>query len=648
MIKTGDPIRVQLGRGTGHGIAALMAMIGVFFAGVSALAADVKIEGLLDRRQVAVGQEFIFTVSLAASETVNLEEPTIPQLDGLRVTNSSTSNSTSSNMRAGPNGWQIETLQRYEFSFSMLAIRKGQLAIPPFSVNVDGKLLKTKPLVITVVDSAPGAPPSGQGLAQGQPINPQDLLDDPDALFRALLSRRLGQQPQHNDLPTNPNEVLFVQTEVDKKEVYEGEQVTANWYILVRGNLISLDRTKFPDLKGFWKEIIEEVPMLQFSQEVINGQVYRKALLASHALFPIKSGTSIIDEYKIKGKVQVQTSAFGLGQEYAFVRASDRVPIKVNPLPKDGQPADFTGAVGLFNVNAQFDNNVQTLNQPMTLKIRFEGTGNAKVIEMPNIEWPAGLEMLEMKSESRFFKNGQSFKEFEFILVPRQPGDVQVPKISVSLFNPEAKQYYTRTLENVVLKVIDNGSGIQAIPSARIADNKPAPPQEKVLPAFVTANEVSAAGGLLANGPLRLVVLVILYGICFLWLAVKAFAALSHREQKKDLIKLLARRMKKAEVAAAGGDFRQSGVEMINLFAEILGELSGQGGSHQEVEKMLDLGPPSLRRQFGTAIMDQLQNFQTLAFAPEDMLKASKNTQDLQKKVREGRNLMTSVIQSVR
>lgn len=607
---------------------------------------NLRVEGNLDQPQAGLGQEFLFTVSVISAESVNPEEPLIPTLDGIRVMNTNMSSSTASNMRAGANGWQIETTQRYDYTYQMVALRKGTLTIPPFSVRVNGELFKTKPASIVIVENG-GAlaqkrtPQPGQGMP-GFPLD--DLLDDPDELFRQLLQRRMGAPPAHNDLPTNPNEVLFIQTEVDKKEVYEGEQITVNWYILVRGNLLSLDRTKFPDLKGFWKEIIEEVPALQFGQEVINGQVYRRALLASHALFPIKAGTAMIDEYKIKGRVQVPTSSFGFGQDYPFTRASDRVPIKVLPLPTEGKPRDFTGAVGLFQVQAQLDNNVVQANQPMSLKIRFEGTGNAKLIEMPPIEWPTSLEMVEVKSDSRFFKNGQSFKQFEFVLIPRQAGDIQVPPISVSLFNPENKQYYTRTLDNVILKVIDGG-GAGAMPSARLADKKPAVPAELKLPAPILENEASV--GIMAplmQGGARWAILGMMYLAALLILGVKAYRVFSGQEQKKDLHKLLYRKIRKAEAAAAKSDFRQAGVEMVNLFAEILGELSGQGGSHREIEKMLELGPPSLRRQYGDEILKQLQDFQTLAFAPEELLKTGKSTDELGKRVQNGKNLLKSLI----
>lgn len=615
-----------------------------------AAAPNVRVEGGLDRRQAGVGEEFVFTVSVISGESVNPEDPTIPNLDGLKVVNSNTSSSTSSNMRAGPNGWQIETSQRYDFSYMMVPLRKGTLTIPPFTVRVNSETYRTKPVSITVVDAGtlgnhPGNnrgqmnPPGGFG---GQGFPPDDLLDDPDELFKQLLQRRNMIPPSAGTLPTNPNEVLHIQTEVDKKEVYEGEQVTVNWWILVKGNLLSLDRTKFPDLKGFWKEIIEEVPALQFSQEVINGQVYRKALLASHALFPIKPGTAVIDEYRIKGRVQV-SNGLGFGQDYPFTRASDRITIKVLPLPADGKPKDFSGAVGQFQVQAQLDNNVVPAHQPMSLKIRFEGSGNAKLIEMPEIAWPEGLEHIETKTESRFFKNGQSYKQFDFILIPRKAGDIPIPPISVSLFNPQSKQYYNRTLENVVLKVVDAGGAPPTVNrNERLSDKKPEVPKPLTLPPPLLQAE--SRGFFSTLNEARVGVLAGLYLVVALVLGLRAWNLFSGRTERKDLQRLLQRKLKRAEAAVQKGDYRQFGVEMVNIYAEVLGEMSGQGGSHREIEKMLELGPPSLRRDYGDEILKQVNLYQTLAFAPDELLSQLKGQVGLSKSLSEGRQLLKTAI----
>lgn len=647
------------------GYATLVAGVVLWSSAGAQQKAGIRVEGLIERPQVGVGEEFNFQVAVVSSEDVANDEPKVPELDGLRIVNVSSSSATSSQMRMGARGWEIESSRRMEYDYSMVALRKGTLTIPPFSVRVEGETYRTKPVTLVVVDQ-----PQGQGQAQRQrgggfpgfpgagrgqvPID--DLLDDPDELFRQLMQRQMGrggalggggggmQNPAHNTLPTNPNEVLFIQTEVDKKEVYEGEQVTVNWYILVRGNLLSLDRTKFPDLRGFWKEIIEEVPALQFGQEVINGQVYRKALLASHALFPIKPGTFYIDEYKIKGRVLSGGSPFGGGSEFSFTRSSDRVPIKVLPLPKEGRPADFSGAVGQFNVQAQLDNNVVPANQPMTLKIRFEGSGNAKLIEMPTINWPPGLEMVEVKSESRFFKNGQSFKQFDFILIPHQVGDLQTPAISVGLFDPEKKAYYTRTLEPLSLKVIPGAPGAP-MASSRVRETKPQAPAAPSLPPPIL--EASSSAGLF-QGAMGWGLVLGAYGFTLLVLAGRAFQVFSGRAQRKDLYKVLHHKIRRAETAAAKDDYRGASVQMINLFAEILGDLSGQGGSHREIEKMLELGPPSLRRLYGEEILRQLQDFQSLSFAPEEMLKTGKTPAELKKRITEAQKLLKSLIDSIK
>jgi hypothetical protein len=37
---------------------------------------------------------------------------------------------------------------------------------------------------------------------------------------------------------------------------------------------------------------------------------------------------------------------------------------------------------------------------------------------------PSTLEVYDTKNEAKFFKEGTSFKEFELILIPRQPGSL--------------------------------------------------------------------------------------------------------------------------------------------------------------------------------------------------------------------------------
>lgn len=636
----------------------LLFLMGFLLFSVSAQAAT-QVDGLIDRDTVPVWEQFVFTISISSTESVSAEEPTIPAIDGARVVNTSTSNSTSTKMIQGPGGWEFDTVRKTDFNFIMAAQKTGVVNIPAISVTVNNQVFKTKPVRVKVVNQgqAPSAPQAqGQG-GGGLPGTIDELLDDPDELFRQLMQRRMGPPAGRGAggggqfgiggglpapgtvVPKNPNELFFIHTDVDKRQAYEGEQITVNWSIYVKGNLVALDRTKFPDLKGFWKEIIEEVPALQFSQEVINGQVYRRALLASHALFPIKEGTAVIDEYKIKGQVQ----APGFGQTYSVNRASERVNIKVLPLPKDNRPGDFSGAVGDFQVQALLDNNVVPAHQPFNLRIRFEGSGNAKLIEMPSIAWPAGIEMYETKSDSKFFKNGQSYKQFDVLLIPRQEGDLTLPAITVSLFDPKTNQYYTRTTEAIQIKVLPGAPGSQmAAKPINDPEKKSEPQGPKLPPPVLEKAGVSAIYG--GGGPFAWGLVGFSYLGLFGFLGVRGFKDLWSGPKSKDLSAILKKGLARSRTLAKAGDFRQTGISMINLIDEILGGVSGRQGVDQEVKKALDQIPPSLRRSVGPDLLKWMEVFQTISFAPEEVIKDYRNPAELGKQIEGAEKTLQQVL----
>ncbi|MNS67335.1 hypothetical protein D3C72_1005850 [compost metagenome] len=577
---------------------------------------------------------------------------------------------------------EFQTQRRKEFQFQMSVQKEGNLSIGSFEVVVDGKVYRTQPILLKVTSpqaqqqqGVPKRPRPGQ--QQGAMPPGFDSFDDMDSaeeeIFNQLLQQRqrLLQQgmggafgppdedpsqgggaqgmsrPAFRSLPTNPNEAFFIQVEVDKTDVFEGEQVTVNWYLYTRGQMETLDRLKFPSLRGFWKEIIEEVPSIQFGEEVVNGVVYKKALLASHALFPIKAGKAIIDEYKIKSRIRLPVNGMGgfFARPYEFTKSSNRVEINVKPLPLEGRPSDFTGAVGQFEVNAHVEGNQFPVNQPFSMKVRFEGAGNAKVIDLPAIPWPEGVEVYDTKSESKFFKNGRSFKEFEVLLIPRKEGVLTIPSFTMSMFDPREKKYYPRNTQPITLQINPNtnapGGSSQRISGAPAGKTAV---REDVLPDVVLTWQPSVASNVTAQP--------------WVWFGVFAgvFAALLFKAQKelalwgnrrKSLKELIQKRFKKVDAAAAKGDYRLVGTEMTNIFYVVLGEIAGSGGASMEIEKLLELAPPSLRRDHGADIKKSFEVFQTLSFAPEEMMGSLKSAESLKENTKSAEKLLFTVISAV-
>ncbi len=604
----------------------------LFWAGQAL--ASVNVQAIVDRNEMGMGDTLTLSVSAQSTESVDVSEPRVPQLNGFELVNSWSSSSTSSKLLQGPNGMQFETVRRQDFNFMLTPTKPGRLTIPGFEVIVDGKAYTTKPIAIEVSQQGSGA----AQLPQGMPT-PSDI-DEAEEMFNQLLQRK-GMAPPptaYKNLPKNPNDAFFIQSEVDKTEVYEGEQIVVNWYIYTRGNLLSLDRLKFPDLKGFWKEIIEEVPALNFTQEVVNGIPYRKALLASHALFPIKPGTAVIDEYKIKAQVQLPTSpfgAFGLGKPYSYSRASDRVRITVKPLPAEGRPASFSGAVGQFDVRAQVEGNQFPVNQPFSLKVRFEGNGNGKLIELPALDLPKTIEIYDTKSEAKYFKNGKSYREFEVLLIPRQEGDLTIPAMSFSMFDPIAKKYMTQSTDPIAIQIVNNpNSPLAQDKSSGLVNPGEAPAKaakvekKPELPGVLVSWENAASGPLAAN-PWALWGAV--YSAIVMVLGWKARREFGWGKKKRDLRAELQKRLKKINVLIDQGKWREAGTEMTNSIYHVLGQVSGQGGASQELSKILDQAPPSLRRELGEDLNRLVEVCQVLSFAPEGVVGRLKEPAELKK-----------------
>jgi len=632
-----------------------------------------SVEATVDSNEVEEGEHFQLDIKVSSEEEVDGQPPRVPQLEGFTLLNSSASQFVNRRMVAGPQGMEFQTERSVVYSFIMAANKKGRLQIPPFEVVVNGKPYFTKPILMNVKDAGQAAPKRRQA-PPGFPQDFDDPLEEADQLFQQLLQRR-GLVPPGGSLdpdtpddevpvppagrtfvPKNPNEAFIVHLDADKSEVFEGEQVTGTWYVLVRGQILNLDRSKFPDLKGFWKEVIEEATSLNFSTEVINGITYKKALLASYALFPIKPGNATIDEYRLKATVQVSNnpmSLFGFGPSYTFTRASENLKIKVKPLPAEGKPSNFSGAVGQFEVSASVENPNVPMNQPFSLKIRFEGSGNAKLIELPNIQVPPGIELYETKTEAKFFKNGKSYKEFDVLLIPRQIGAMEIPAVSVSLFDPDLEKYYQKTTVPIQINVGPGkeaeGSGASTRVEAEGDDNKKssAEPEGPKLPGpALSLNQSLTAGlglGLLGTAGAGLTgvwVSVAAHGLMLLILLVRSMMLFRTESRLALLKRKLSGRWKKIYKLLDQGDWRGTAKETTNLIYLVLGEISGHGGASMELSKLLEEAPPSVRRELGKDLQECVDLFQTLSFAPEVAVGALKDPVQLKENVKRVQNLI--------
>lgn len=589
------------------------------------MGATPQVTATLSEPKVRPGEYVELSISVKTDEEVETTPPQWKIPPGIESQGMQTRTAFESRLMPGPHGMQFEKKRTIEYVYQLKAAKEGNYKLGPFILSVQGQQMTLGGINLEVTMKAP-APSLSQ---RGRGFLPPGFDDesDEDSLLGQLLRRQQRMAPKNipsRKLPINEKEAFFVIVEPDKTEAYEGEQVFASWYIYTRGDIHQFDRLKFPSLKGFWKEDVEPAPNPSFEKEMVNGVLFKRALLASYALFPIKAGTSIIDEYKVRATVSLPSNQgylgqFGYGQPYTYTRTSKPVKVLIKPLPLEGKPASFSGAVGNFKIEAHVDNQTIVQGQPFSLKLRYDGDGNAKLIELPKIEWPEQFELYDSKSESRFFQSGKSYKEFTLLVIPKESGVQKLPPFELSYFDPSSGTYKLTQTQEIALQVTP-GKVSDGNPSVRMKlDEDKTKEVVPFLPLPEAPRGYSSWHWL--SGISMFYAWVSLYGVLFFIFIFGHWIWLKRLYSRRNLFDELRDRKQKCEKLIQKDNITVAAAEVINAIYYLLSRLVDEGEFSKDLSTLLEQLPPSIREAVADAIRKELEVLQTVAFAPEDAWK---------------------------
>lgn len=643
----------------------------LFFCVASFAQAETVVSATVDRNQLGIGDPVSLTIRIKSDEDFELPLPELPRVAGLEEINSAVGprQSSSSAQFGGGGGARFSTTIVQDYNYVLSPQKEGIFIIPVIDLVVNGKTYKTQPVKIEVKEefrNGGGQQPARRG-GQFPPgfgedddaSSPFGAADNAEDLFEQMLRQQQrmfgggggGGNPFDQD-PTQgvPSQKLdvnaardnfFVYLDVDKTEVYEGEQITANWYIYAKSGLESLDRVKFPDLKGFWKEIIEEVPALQFTQVMVNGVPFRRALLASHALFPIKAGPAIIDEFKIKAKLR-PSAQFGWGKSYDVTKVSKRTAIKVLPLPVEGKTTSFSGAVGNYRVSLKSEGDTYPAHQPFSIKIRYEGVGNAKLIDLPQIQWPEGLEVYDTKSEAKFFKEGNSYKEFEVLVIPRKEGEMKIPAIEFTYFDPSQKKYVSEKSEEFTLQITPGQPGANiSLPTTgagSVSTGNQFVPQPIL--------QLPQAGVSLAQYRLWIYLFILLSGVLSLF----AVTLRKIRQFKigNQVLEAIIKKLDLVQTHHKNKDVRKVGSEATNLIYLIVAQLAGLKKADQEIHVLINEIPLKDQHLYLERINNLFDYFQLLGFSPDEIMQNAIDRKPVEMQMQELKKLTHEIVDKLK
>ncbi|MCB0731465.1 MAG: protein BatD [Ignavibacteriae bacterium] len=389
----------------------------------------------VDKSSVGQNERFQVYFTFQNGDINRLSEFTPPSFKGLKVL-------------SGPNesrSMQIINGQvsgSLTYSFIIVGQEIGDFTIESASVSYGGTKLTSDPLKLSVI--------------KGTSTNKQ-------------VDKKLGISQEELE------KSVFIRAIPNKTRIMQGEQLTVTYKLYTNTNISSPQISKLPTFSGFWSEELETPQNIQFNIEMYNGERFRAATIKKVALFPTKSGSLELTPFELKVPVIVKSrrsrndifddffndSFFGRTETIDHLAKSNKVSIKVDPLPSGNVPSSFTGAVGKFDFDVQLDKNDVDLNEAITVKTRISGTGNISLLKLPEIQFPSGFEKYEPKTNENISRRNtvSGRKDIEFIIVPRIPGVKEIPPLQFSYYDLNKNNYVTLTSQPFTINVKEGEGG---------------------------------------------------------------------------------------------------------------------------------------------------------------------------------------------
>lgn len=406
-----------------HLLAAAAAAIA--FATVS-MAAEVTFRFL--GREAWIGAAV--TVEIEVDDASTIVPPRLPEVDGatIRLLPGERSSSFTSIVKG-----RLTSRQTRTFLVEIRPLREGEVTVPPIEVEADGRTFRSEPTTIVANRSETG-----------------DLL-------QALVA-------------------------AEPSQAYLGEAIEATLRIVIRPfrdaalgltlseadmwSLVDLDASEFGVFAGGLRELASQRRRPWGREIEVEGETYFQYDLSARVQ-PMRAGPPDLGDLRIAMRYPTSLRAgrdfFGR-VEYSLggTRPISAVPeidsIEIRPLPEEGRPESFTGAVGAFAFEASADPTSVSVGDPITLSLRITDRSpepqQLELLPAPPIASQEDLvERFRIPPDPLAGSVAGRTKTFTATLRPRDAGVQEIPPLAFSWFDPVEERYRTAWTAPIPLTV---------------------------------------------------------------------------------------------------------------------------------------------------------------------------------------------------
>lgn len=373
-------------------------------------------------RKVMVGE--VATATFSVHDADNPAPPPVVPVNGLQIAGPSRQASSSINIINGV----AKADNRVEFSYRIVPMKTGSFQLGPYAYNIGNEVINLAPIELQALSAEEAAATKDQA--------------------------------------NNDQQALFAKMAIDKAKVYDQEVFDLYLYVYSHNVNVggSIELIGLPG-SGLSIQPFEEINP---DRELINNTLYEVHRFRGKAQ-ALTSGTFTLEPI-LRIPVVVQQNnqrrqgifddpffaIFGGGGaiQPVDVRA-EPIKINVSPLPEDGKPANFNGAVGQFLFDAGVKPSEGEVGQPMVVSSSISGVGNIDKLMPPAIPASEDFKVYEVRRVENGVNPSKTLgkRVFEQVIIPKSTTPTNVPSLSFSFFNPQSGTYISLTKGPFPIKI---------------------------------------------------------------------------------------------------------------------------------------------------------------------------------------------------
>lgn len=397
---------------------------------------------------ISAGESAKLSITFSDVPRNAVQQPSIPSVAGLDVRY--LGQSTSMRMTGA------ETRLSVAFNYQVTPAQPGEYVIPALDLSTAGERLRTLPATLKVLKRGDSSAPIASAQQRWAYLM---LIPDKEEVF-------LGEM-----LPLRLDFYI-----VDGQD-YAPEPLTSEGFV-------------FSPLEAAGQQRVQ-----------VQGRVYYQLRHTQNA-FATKTGDLTLGPAEARVTLRLPRTRqrgndpfdsffgfdpFGRNVELrpATVQSEPRT-IKVKPLPGDGVPASFRGAVGQFALEVTASPTNVAVGEPIQLRVRISGQGQMENVTLPLGEGWDGFRAYPPRTQLDVTdaSTARGVKTFEQDVVPLNVSQTELPGIEFSYFDPVAAGYRTLSHPPTRLLVRPAASTQTLAPlagsSANGGSEAPPPPQALV------------------------------------------------------------------------------------------------------------------------------------------------------------------------